>query len=120
MPTEEKHKEFATRNEQLGSELEPNYPDWSITAYFYSAVHWTRAWLRNKGYGDGDFSNHREAEGSLAQAGFCSISDYKDLQNLSREMRYQCPTEHHAILLINQTIEDLQQIKECVKTTWSP
>lgn len=120
MPTKEKHTEYAERNEKLGSELEPSYPDWSITAYFYSALHWTRAWLKSKGYSDSDFSNHREAEKSLFDAGFCRLNDYKDLRSLSREMRYQCPTDHRAILLINQAKEDLQLVKEYVQGTLSP
>lgn len=120
MPTEASHKEFAARNEILGAALESSYPDWSVTALFYSALHFTRAWLKNKGYSDDDFKTHTDAEEALALADFCEIFAYKELFALSLTMRYKCPTEHQVALSLAEAKAAHKAVKECVQATWSP
>ena len=90
MPSASDHKKQATKNEKLAKELEWEYPDWSITAYFYASLHLTRAWLRGRGYTDKDYQSHTAAEEALKDADFDALDDYKHLKALSREARYNC------------------------------
>lgn len=117
MPTADEHKLQSRRNEELGAKLERDYPDWSITAYFYAAVHYTRAWLAIRGYASDDYNTHKKAEDALTEADFGAIDAYKDLYDFSRQMRYDCPDESDALRLLPEAKQALEDVKAYVSKT---
>lgn len=112
MPSVADHKRQAETNEDLASKLEGEYPDWSVTAYFYAALHLTRAWLKGRGYTDGDYQSHLAAEEALKEEHFDILEDYKHLKTLSERARYECPSEgamRRALPLAKEIFEDIKR-----------
>ena len=68
--TAQEHLDKAEHNEAFVLELEPHrngYPDWAITALFYSALHYVSAYLRNCGI---RVVTHQERENAINRGTF--------------------------------------------------
>ncbi len=89
--TKEEHLNKAAQNIQFQSRLDMNVPgaiDWSITVIFYAALHLVEAYFSSFGKGH----NHHFTRGNalLTDARIKSLySDYRTLEDLSREARYE-------------------------------
>lgn len=111
MPSVADHKRQAEKNEEMAAKLEGEYPDWSVTAYFYAALHLTRAWLKDRGYGDGDYQSHLAAEEALEEEHFDVLEDYKHLKTLSERARYECPSDSEMRRVLPIAKEIFEDIK---------
>ena len=111
MPSVADHKRQAAKNEDMAARIEGEYPDWSVTAYFYAALHLTRAWLRNRGYVESDYQSHFSAEEALNNALFEPLEDYKQLKALSERARYECPSDDEMRRVLPIAKEIFEDIK---------
>ena len=91
MPQRHEHLKRARENEKLAQALKKlkssSGVDWAITVLFYSALHYVDAFLAGKNchpLTHEDRNDEIEANGSLAGI----FNDYRRLEDLSREARY--------------------------------
>ena len=87
MPTLNQHLPLAESNERFVesiSSLPARFPDWEITALFYSALHYVDAFLSTQGIHPRSHENRIRSIRQYAD----SWEDYRDLYNLSLDARY--------------------------------
>lgn len=89
MPTREQHEQQARDNVSLCRLLEDagQHLDWAITALFYAALHYVDAYLLPDAA-----SNHVKRVRLIQQRPELDqvFEDYRKLQDLSRDTRYEC------------------------------
>lgn len=105
MPSKALHIEKAQRNEAALSRFnfEPDLYEWYITASFYAAVHWLRAYFAAAGLYTGekeettyeDFPRvvlnvYRAAHGSDLGPAAAMLRQFAALKHLSQRARYGC------------------------------
>ena len=91
MLTVQEHLVLAQRNEQFVDEiasLPQRFPEWEITALFYSALHYASAFLATQGHNPENHHLRNQLVGDLTSAG----TDYQNLFRLSLNARYQRST----------------------------
>jgi hypothetical protein len=103
MPVEARHLEQAASNERFLQTIDRDaFPDWAITAFFYTSLHYVDACLSLKNIHP---PNHSARENILRNhADLIDLIDgYVYLRNASRRSRYDCRRPHPLDL---QTSED--------------
>ena len=88
MLTAQEHLALAEKNEQFAeaiSALPQRFPEWEITALFYSALHYVSAFLASQGYNPHNHSRRNSLIGDLTGASL----DYQNLYRLSMNTRYR-------------------------------
>lgn len=88
MLTVQEHLDLAEKNEQFAesiASLPQRFPEWEITALFYSALHYASAFLAAQGYNPQNHSQRNNLVGNLTNAG----TDYQNLYRLSLNTRYR-------------------------------
>jgi len=88
LPTKEEHLDKALRNEQLADVLaQSKFPDWAVTVYFYSALHYAHAVLAV--YGQHPESHEATAPLVRRNPVLKTVwAEYRSLQTASRNARY--------------------------------
>jgi uncharacterized protein (UPF0332 family) len=82
------HLALAEKNEQFAeavSALPQRFPEWEITALFYSALHYASAFLATQGHHPENHSQRNNLVRNLTNIG----EDYRNLYSLSRDARYR-------------------------------
>ena len=88
MLTVQEHLDLAERNEQFAdaiASLPQRFPEWEITALFYSALHYASAFLATQGHNPTNHNKRNDLVGNLTNAG----TEYQNLYRLSLNTRYQ-------------------------------
>lgn len=88
MLTVQEHLNLAERNEQFVeaiASLPQRFPEWEITALFYSALHYASAFLATQGHNPESHHRRNQLIGELTGIG----TDYQNLFRLSLNARYQ-------------------------------
>jgi hypothetical protein len=112
MASAERHREWAQRNEQFYSAIggaDGEWPDWAITALFYTALHEIAAFLRTHGQ---PAHSHKAIRGALrANPAWTDIAAiYEQLQTWSETSRYHCIIlEPHKIKLAENLLAQLRE-----------
>lgn len=91
MLTVQEHLVLAQRNEQFVDaivSLPQRFPEWEITALFYSALHYASAFLATQGNNPENHNRRNQLIGDLTIVG----TDYQNLYRLSLNARYQRST----------------------------
>ena len=82
------HLALAEKNEQFMevlSDLPQRFPEWEITALFYSALHYANAFLAAQGHHPENHNHRNNLVRDLTNIG----TDYRNLYSLSRDARYR-------------------------------
>lgn len=82
------HLALAEKNERFAealSALPQRFPEWEITALFYSALHYASAFLSTQGYNPESHGHRNNLVINLTNIG----EDYRNLYSLSRDARYR-------------------------------
>lgn len=94
MPKSAEHEQQAEKNEELSEELlneYSDYDDWVITTRFYTAIHFIESELTKRGYNSG---THRERKENIKDSNLPDnimvYKEYRNLEDLSRDTRYEC------------------------------
>ncbi len=94
MPTIQAHQQQADRNRAFLDEMPEGYPEWVVTALFYSGLHLLEACLAQQGTHS---ANHAERASNLRRLRSAPsfqqrrlFDKYQDLYELSRQARYDC------------------------------
>lgn len=91
MATAREHLDWAEQNEAFARSLDRKYQvdiNWTITALFYSAVHYVDSYFAARGTRPPDHETREKQIRELLF--FTSIrKDYKRLKDMSREARYE-------------------------------
>ena len=91
MLTVQEHLVLAQRNEQFVdaiTSLPQRFPEWEITALFYSALHYASAFLATQGHNPENHHRRNQLIGDLTNVG----TDYQNLYRLSLNARYKRST----------------------------
>ena len=84
----QEHLTLAEKNEQFAEAiaiLPQRFPEWEITALFYSALHCASAFLASQGHNPRNHRRRNNLIGNLTNAG----TDYQNLYRLSLNTRYR-------------------------------
>jgi uncharacterized protein (UPF0332 family) len=112
LPSKEEHLETALHNEKLADTLAATaFPDWAVTVYFYSALHYAHAVLAVYG-------QHPQSHDTTAPLVRTNLvlkrvwTEYRSLQTASRNARYYCTkiTPEH----LQQVLMDFNSLKSYV------
>ena len=101
MPELYQHLPLAEKNEKFAdsiSLLPERYPDWEITALFYSALHYVDAFLATQNVHPRTHDRRIESIRAFVE----SREDYRHLYQMSLNARY---------LMVSLTSEDAQEIR---------
>ena len=88
MLTAQDHLALAERNEQFAealSALPQRFPEWEVTALFYSALHYASAFLTTQGHDPENHGHRNDLVRRLTNIG----EDYRNLYSFSRDARYR-------------------------------
>ena len=102
MPTVQEHRLQAERNEELVAAittLPERFPEWEVTALFYSALHYVDAFLVAQGLNPGNHHRRSTLAGELTNIG----TEYQDLFELSMDARYR---------LVEFSTNDADEVKD--------
>lgn len=110
-----KHLQKAGENKAFSGSLQRNTPTqtgWAITAAFYSALHFVQAYLVSIG---ADVRNHIDREHHVEQMpDLQSIyADYRDLQTLSENCRYEMNEYNEQVYL--DAVESLDLVERHIQ-----
>lgn len=105
MPDLARHLAQAARNEALSQQLEVGYPEWAITALFYSALHYVEAYFYHHAGGSQPqhYVTHGTRNSGVAQRLGTLHRPYMVLYNRSRDARYDC---------VQFTTTDVQRLRQ--------
>ncbi len=91
MPTEAEHVTQAKKNEAFLDSIKPiaEFADWGVTALFYSAVHYGRAFLAGK---SSPVTTHQHFQSVFVRVSGDNVAYgyYRALQTESEASRYEC------------------------------
>lgn len=110
MPTKEEHLEKAEHNQKLADSLAKSaYPDWAVTVYFYSALHYAHAILAV--YGQHPESHEATAPLIRKNPVLKKVwTEYRSLQTAARNARY------YATVISPQHLQDVSNDYSVLKS----
>lgn len=110
MPTKEQHLTQAARNEALADVLlRTEYGEWTVTVYFYAAVHYIEAFLAVQGIHCDGHTERNTYVGRIPELRRVG-KEYSALRTVSRQARY------HALPISPDDVSRAQQNLTTVKT----
>jgi len=114
--TKAQHLTKATDNETLVTQQDLSIgicADWSVTFLFYSAVHYVEAYFSTRGI---RHKMHKTRNSAIARDQLLrGVYDaYRELQELSRDSRYERPTGSFTALDVEYLQGCLETIKQAV------
>lgn len=123
MASATEHQERANHNEALLPALEKldTHPDWYITAAFYAAVHWLRAFLALHRVGRSEEITYQEFPRHLRDIARITglkvehlIQQFEDFRDLSHQSRYNIRSKHWYDQRLHEADNALTRIREFV------
>jgi len=105
VPNTAEHIRQAEHNEALAARCTQNFPDWAMTALFYAALHWAEAYFyadRPSGKPDGYITHDERSAAVLDRISQEAYTQYRYLEDQSRNARYRCTRFSKADIAIVQ------------------